>query len=274
VQLLAGGVVIAEDNDTLWPEYYKWATSTVEYTYNPADAALVGQPLEIRLLNLALDKDNPPADEVVGVEFDNVSLSYVPTPPAPILLIEDFDSLAVGTNMHDVDGWEGWFGDRNAGARVTDAVAYSGTNSLEIVGNRDDLVRNWPKLTTGRWVLSVMQYCPSDKQTTGIVYFGILTEYDGVAGTKAWIGELRANFAAGKAYYSWNSTIQVDLVYDEWVELRLEVDLDAQVADFYYNNVFLATAASPVPSLVGVNIFPEPSIEAVYFDDLRIEAEQ
>jgi hypothetical protein len=101
-----------------------------------------------------------------------------------------------------------------------------------------------------------------------------LTEYDGVAGTKAWIGELRANFATGKAYYSWNSTIQVDLVYDEWVELRLEVDLDAQVADFYYNNVFLATAASPVPSLVGVNIFPEASIETVYFDDLRIEAGQ
>jgi hypothetical protein len=74
VQLLAGGVVIAEDNDTLWPEYMKWATSTVAYTYDPADAALVGQPLEIRLLTLALDKDNPPAGEVVGVEFDNVRL--------------------------------------------------------------------------------------------------------------------------------------------------------------------------------------------------------
>jgi len=76
VQLLAGGTVIAEDNDTLWPEYYKWDTSTVEYTYDPADAALVGQPLEIRLLTLELDKDNPPAGEVVGVEFDNVTLSY------------------------------------------------------------------------------------------------------------------------------------------------------------------------------------------------------
>ena len=74
VQLLAGGVVIAEDNDTLWPEYSKWATSTVVYTYDPADAALVGQPLEIRLLTLALDKDSPPADEVVGVEFDNIRL--------------------------------------------------------------------------------------------------------------------------------------------------------------------------------------------------------
>jgi len=77
VQLLAGGVVIAEDNDTLWPDYKTWATSTVEYTYDPADAALVGQPLEIRLLNLSLDKDNPPEDEVVGVEFDNVTLSHV-----------------------------------------------------------------------------------------------------------------------------------------------------------------------------------------------------
>ena len=77
VQLLAGGVIIAEDNDTLWPEYSKWATSIVEYTYDPADEALVGQPLEIRLLTLELDKDNPPAGEVVGVEFDNVTLSYV-----------------------------------------------------------------------------------------------------------------------------------------------------------------------------------------------------
>jgi len=77
VQLLAGGTVIAEDNDTLWPEYKTWATSTVAYTYDPNDSALVGQPLEIRLLNLELDKDSPPAGEVVGVEFDNVTLSYV-----------------------------------------------------------------------------------------------------------------------------------------------------------------------------------------------------
>ena len=74
VQLLAGGIVIAEDNDTLWPDYYKWATSTVEYTYDPGDSGLVGQPLEIRLLNLGLDKDSPPEGEVVGVEFDDVTL--------------------------------------------------------------------------------------------------------------------------------------------------------------------------------------------------------
>ena len=111
VQLLAGGIVIAEDNDTLWPDYMKWATSTVQYTYDSADSALVGQPLEIRLLNLGLDKDNPPGN-TVGVEFDDVTLSYdAPNEPA-LLTNEDFEAdLALVPNPGDTDvnaptGWE------------------------------------------------------------------------------------------------------------------------------------------------------------------------
>ena len=83
VQLLAGGTVIAEDDNTLWPDYMLWATSTVAYTYNPADSALVGQPLEIRLLNLGIDMDVA-APSVVGVEFDAVSL--IPEPATLALL--------------------------------------------------------------------------------------------------------------------------------------------------------------------------------------------
>jgi len=38
VQLLAGGTVIAEDNNTWWPEdYMLWDTSTVEYSYDAAN---------------------------------------------------------------------------------------------------------------------------------------------------------------------------------------------------------------------------------------------
>jgi len=74
VQLLAGGTVIAEDDNTLWPDYYLWDTSIVEYTYDPGDSGLVGQPLEIRLLCLGIDMDgaNP---SYVGVEFDDVTLT-------------------------------------------------------------------------------------------------------------------------------------------------------------------------------------------------------
>ena len=83
VQLLAGGTIIAEDNNTLWPDYMKWATSTVDYTYDSGDSGLVGQPLEIRLLNLGIDMDVAQPD-VVGVEFDDVVL--IPEPATMALL--------------------------------------------------------------------------------------------------------------------------------------------------------------------------------------------
>jgi hypothetical protein len=99
VQLLAGGTVIAEDNDTLWPDYTKWATSTVQYTYDSADSALVGQPLEIRLLNLGLDKDNP-TDNIVGVEFDNVTLSYdAGAEPGVTITVEAGGDIAAANEM-------------------------------------------------------------------------------------------------------------------------------------------------------------------------------
>jgi hypothetical protein len=232
----------------------------ISRTYEAADIAdYIGQSMTIEL-----GTDDPLAQPFAA--FDDVSLSYVPAPPEPsVSLIEDFDSLAVGSSMHDVEGWEGWFGDADAGGQVTDAVAYSGTNSLEIVGNRDDLVPNWPQQTTGKWTLTVMQYCPSDKQTAGVVYFGPLTVYDGATQSVGWISEFLANFETGKAYCTGDDTIQVDLVYDDWTELRLEVDLDAQVADFYYDNVFLAT--QPAPSIAGVDIWPSGEIVGIYYDD-------
>ncbi|MHC4361545.1 MAG: PA14 domain-containing protein [Planctomycetota bacterium] len=134
VQLLAGGVVIAEDDDTLWPEYYKWATSTIEYTYDPAHADLVGEPLEIRLLHLALDKDNPPAGGVLGVEFDDVRLSYDdpaagfrasdPAPADGAMLAETWVQLswspaesAVSHNIYMADNFDD-VNDRTAAALV------------------------------------------------------------------------------------------------------------------------------------------------------------
>jgi hypothetical protein len=101
VQLLAGGTVIKEDYNTLWPDNYLWATSTVEYTYDPAHSDLVGQPLEIRLLSLGLDIDAPPVDGLLGVEFDNVRLTADTLfPPAPGMVTVEL-TLAVGDGAND-----------------------------------------------------------------------------------------------------------------------------------------------------------------------------
>jgi hypothetical protein len=59
--------VLAQDNNTTSPGEGLFVTSTVNYTYSPAHSALVGQPLEIRLLSKGLGGDE--------MEFDDVKLT-------------------------------------------------------------------------------------------------------------------------------------------------------------------------------------------------------
>jgi hypothetical protein len=91
IELLAGDTVIAQDINTLHPDWRKWDTSTVEYIYDPLNFndSLVGDHLGIRLINLGLNPENG-TDSWVGVEFDDVRLENdtIPTPePATMLLL-------------------------------------------------------------------------------------------------------------------------------------------------------------------------------------------
>ena len=79
VQLLAGGVVVAEDNNTLSIGEGRFATSIVELLVGNSHAR-AGQPLAIRLLNL--NASGNLVERAREVDFDAVSLiaSAVPEP--------------------------------------------------------------------------------------------------------------------------------------------------------------------------------------------------
>ena len=79
VQLLAGGVVVAEDNNTLTIGEGRFATSTVELLVGNSHAR-AGQTLGIRLLNL--NATGNLVERAREVDFDAVSLfaSAVPEP--------------------------------------------------------------------------------------------------------------------------------------------------------------------------------------------------
>ncbi|UCF17711.1 MAG: LamG domain-containing protein, partial [Phycisphaerales bacterium] len=81
--------------------------------------------------------------------------------------VEDFESYAVGTDLHGVNDWEGWQGAAGAGAPVSDAFALSGSNSVEIIGTAD-LVKKLD-ITGGQLTLTAMQYIPSG--TSGDTFF-------------------------------------------------------------------------------------------------------
>lgn len=79
VQLLAGGEVIAEDDNTLAPTIPEgqFRTSVIEVDI-AADHPRLGQALEVRLINLNI----PGTEEAPGIEvnFDNVRLDASPVP--------------------------------------------------------------------------------------------------------------------------------------------------------------------------------------------------
>jgi len=188
-----------------------------------------------------------------------------------ISLINDFDSLAVGANMHDVDGWEGWWGDGQWAAKITDTVAYSGANALEIVGARDDLVPNWPLVDSGVYVASVMQYVPA--ATDGLMHYGPLSSYGPSWDEMAWLGTLLSNCSTGFVYVSEldsGSRTETPLIRDQWVELRIVMNFDANTCDFYYGDVLLGSRECP--SAQGFDIWPDDDVDVIYYDDFRFES--
>jgi hapalindole H/12-epi-hapalindole U/12-epi-fischerindole U synthase len=78
IQLLAGGVLLAQDNNTLLPPDGGFVTSTVSFTTLPTNPHL-GQPLEIRLLH---------GGTGLETNFDHAQLTVtdVPEPSSVIML--------------------------------------------------------------------------------------------------------------------------------------------------------------------------------------------
>ena len=189
-----------------------------------------------------------------------------------VALVEDFDSLPVGSSMHDVPGWEGWFGDPQWAAQVVDTVAYSGTNSMEIKGTRDDVVPNWPMVDSGVYVASVMQYVPTG--TAGSMYYGPLSSYGASWDDTAWLGTLLSNCDAGTVYVNEldaATRTEAPLVRDDWVELKIVMNFDADTCDFYYGDTLLGTL--PCPSAMGFDIWPDDNVDVIYYDDFSFGAE-
>jgi len=234
------------------------------------DLASLGIPLN-SVTTVSLGVDGAVASGLVLI--DEIRLyRAVPEPAETVSLVNDFDALAVGSSMHDVPGWEGWYGDARWGAKIVDTIAYSGSNALEIVGTRDDVVPNWPLVDSGMYVATVMQYVPASS-TNGLMYFGPLSAYGNDSAT--WLGTLLSNCNLGLVYVDdldSGSRTETPLIRDQWVELRIVMNFDNNTCDFYYGNVALGTL--PCPSAQGFDIWPDDDVDVLYYDDFRFESPQ
>ena len=75
---VSGGTLLAEDSNTVSIVEYTFEKVTLTYRYDPADAALLGEPLQIRLLAIGFD----------GVEFDDLSLVEEPYNKGTVIILD------------------------------------------------------------------------------------------------------------------------------------------------------------------------------------------
>jgi len=223
IQLLAGGVVIAEDNDTLWPEYYKWATSTVHYTYNSADAALVGQPLEIRLLNLELDKDVASPD-VVGVEFDNVRLTCGPPKARNPLPADDAQLMNTWASF----SW-------TPASFATTNDVYIGENFDDVSNGTGDTFRG--SQDTSFYFAGITGYAYPDGLVNGVTYYWRIDGVNDTNPASPAKGDVWSFTIVPKTAYSPNPTAGAEFV-DLDVELSWTAGYGAKLHTIYFGDDF------------------------------------
>ena len=179
---------------------------------------------------------------------------------------ENFDSYALGSGLIGQGGWDGWAGSAVADAFVSDTQALSAPHSLLSVPTTD-IVQTFNE-TSGSWIMTGYCYIPTG--STGDQYFIMLNTYDGVA-VFDWSIQLEFHSDLGTVvdYYTSATT---PIINDQWVQVRVEIDLALNLYDMYYNNVFLSSFAwqtSGVNEIAALDIFSDGG-STIFWDDFDL----
>ncbi len=206
-------------------------------------------------------------------------VAVLPVTSEAQLFVETFDSYAAGSNVFGQGGWTDWDGSGNYGSIVSTAQSHSAPNSLLVV-NPSDTVHTFSGVTSGTWYIKAWVYLPST--STGDVYFIVLNTF---GGTNNWSAQLRMCAAAPCTGGTPGQIVNVGgtgnpltgtatLITNQWVEIRIEVNLDTNQATYYYNNTLLE---GPVAWQVGganeiqaFDLFSDGCTES-YMDDIWLD---
>ncbi len=187
---------------------------------------------------------------------------------------DNFDSYDDGTVLDNVGGWAGWDDDPNVAGVVTADQARSGPHSVMISnGSGNDAVYQLSGYDSGQWTVTAYQFVPGD--IDGLTYFIINNEYSH-GGPKEWTIEMHMDPFTGLVNEQIHDPFfdfATDLVFDQWVEIRVEFDLDNNLVEAYYNGTFIGSGAvnsrgEPI-EIQSIDLYGPHEIPQ-YFDDISV----
>ncbi len=189
---------------------------------------------------------------------------------------ENFDSYEDGTLLYHVGGWTGWNDDSTYAGVVSSAYSRSSPHSIEIAGDTD-AIHGFTGVDSGQWTFTSWMYIPSD--LTSLTSFIVQNEYQH-GGPYQWAIEIHFDPATDQVWdYFRDPGIQnpLPIVYDEWVELRMEMDFDADYVEQYYNGQLLASGLWAIRggavAFANLDLYAFLVASPVYWDDLSLVPE-
>ena len=195
---------------------------------------------------------------------------------------EDFDLYTDGNGCIGQGDWIGWDDDPAFDAPVTGEQARSGANSVK-VDNNADLVRPFEGADSGFWTFEAWQYIPSDFTSAGGgqfagSYFNLLNTYTGTIGSN-WSVQIQADSNDGmlKVFHGdGTNTIGVPYEVDRWVKIQVDIDLENDWTQVYYDDSLVTEYSwtsgvlgegGGAPEIAAVDLFAQGS-SPVFYDDL------
>ena len=186
--------------------------------------------------------------------------------------MSDFEAYATGTELQDVGGWKGWDNVASSAGVVSDQYAYSGSGSVQIHGYTD-AVREYAGITSGVWTLSMKQYIPSGQ--SGLQYAIVMNRYvdGGNSNAGSWSTQLKFDLGAGTVRDDFRGG-SAPIVTDQWVDMRLDVDLDANVVSSYYNGALISSGSwtrngASLLAISALDLY-SASDNYAYYDDIAL----
>ena len=200
-----------------------------------------------------------------------------------IVWSDNFDSYSLGQFLDgtpDDGGWKPWNGPTPAeGAYVVNEQSLSNPYSVEILGE-SDIVHEFTRICSGNWTFTDWVYVPTDfSGASGLTLDSYYpTPYNEYTYRKQICVIFDGDTGLVVDYPSLLTTLP--LITEQWVEIRVEIDFEADWLECYYNDELLIAknwtesmwGRDSYLNLAAVNIFyVDPMDTPVYHDDLSIE---
>ncbi len=185
---------------------------------------------------------------------------------------EFFDTYPTGQDLHGINGWKGWENNPTFTAFTSDVERFSSPNSVAISGS-SDLVREISGINSGVWSVSARSFVPTG--FSGDNFFILLNSYDDAGTTNNWSTQIHFQSFSG-GLVSDNDNNSLPIIFDQWVEIQVVIDFDANLQSIYYGGNLLVekswtdgVSGGGSLNLAAIDLFANGA-SPVYYDNILV----